>query len=106
MGRCYYRCSRCRTRNIFRRPVKTYIRPKRCRNCGHDKFYVDKERRDRKPCGCLGSYWWGPHRWGSAYCEHNPDHEYHRALRDGAHPGELAWEGLGLKLHTGDTVPF
>lgn len=100
-----YRCSRCRTRNTFRRAADSYLRPKSCRDCGYQKFYSDKERVYRPVCKCSGSYHF-PHRVGAKYCEKHPDHEYDRAIRAGAHPGELAFEGIGLKLHTGDTIPF
>lgn len=105
MGLHYYRCSRCRTRNKFKRAVSTYLVPKKCRDCGYKKFYPDKDRAARESCRCDGAYHWGAHRWGAQYCEHNPDHQYHRAVRDGATTEELAWAGLGLKS-TGTDVPF
>lgn len=101
-----YRCSRCRTRNTFRHSVEWYTIKRACRDCGHKHFYVDRERIRRKACRCPGAYFWGSHRLGAAFCQHNPDVEYNRAVRDGAHPGELAWLGLGLKPHTGETIPF
>lgn len=101
-----YRCSKCRTRNTFKHSVGWYTVPRKCRDCGYTKFYVDKERVYRSVCGCTGAYFWGKHRIGAAYCQQNPMWEYNRAVRDGAHPGEIAWEGLGLKLVTGDVIPF
>lgn len=101
-----YRCSRCRTRNTFKHAVGWYLIKRKCRDCGYQKFYVDKERVHRVACRCPGAYFWGPHRWGSQYCEHNPMGEYHRAVRAGAHAGEIAWEGLGLQRVTGDKIPF
>lgn len=105
MGLHYYRCSRCRTRNKFKRAVSTYLVAKKCRDCGHSKFYPDKERANRVSCRCDGAYIWGVHRWGAKYCEKTPNHEYHRAVRDGASAEDLAWHGIGLKLG-GDEPPF
>ena len=76
-----YRCSRCRTRNTFRKALGSYVKPKACRHCGHTRFYVDKERINRKACHCGGYHY--PHRPGSPCCEHNPDADYHHALRQG-----------------------
>lgn len=101
----YYRCSRCRTRNRFKRALACYLIPRKCRDCGYKKFYPDKERAARESCRCDGAYHWGAHRWGAQYCEHNPDHQYHRAIRDGASAEDLAWAGIGLKS-TGAEPPF
>jgi hypothetical protein len=103
---CVYRCSKCRTRNTFRHAVSWYKVKRKCRGCGHKHFYLDKERTYRASCRCAGAYFWGPHRIGSQYCESNPMHEVHRAKRDGADDGEIAWLGLGLKPHAGDDIPF
>lgn len=101
-----YRCSKCRTRNTFRHAVEWYTVKRKCRDCGHKHFYVDKERVYRVPCRCAGAYFWGAHRLGSLHCIHHPDHEHARAVRQGTHPGELAWDGVGLKPCTSDKPPF
>lgn len=103
---CVYRCSRCRTRNTFLRPVSTYKREKKCRDCGYKKFYPDKERIYRVHCRCEGAYHWGPHRKGSKLCVEHPEYRANRALRDGTDEDEVAWMGLRLVLHNGDSIPF
>ena len=68
-----YRCNRCRTRNSFVKKLEHYLRPRRCRCCGHDRFYVDRERMRRRyehPCKCDGCHY--PHRPGSSVCFDNP----------------------------------
>lgn len=77
-----YRCSCCRARNTFRRPVFAYVRPKRCKSCRYTRFYVDRERVTRKACHCTGYHY--AHRPGSRCCEHHPAYEYWRAKREGA----------------------
>lgn len=62
---------------------RTYKRPKRCKHCGHDRFYTDRERIRRVACRCSGAYHWPAHRRGSLMCEGHPLHEAHRARRDG-----------------------
>lgn len=107
MGKCTYRCSRCRTRNLFNKSVHAYKRPRHCRDCGYTTFYVDKERVNREPCRCAGAYFWGPHRKGCRYCIHHPEWQADRAMRDGADLEELVWDRLlGLKPHTTEEVPF
>lgn len=77
-----YRCSRCRTRNTFVRPLKDYIRTKKCRSCGYDRFYWDKEHNGRRElCTCDNYHY--THRKGSRMCEHNPWHELNDRLRQG-----------------------
>lgn len=73
-----YRCSRCRTRNTWPRALGTYVRGRRCRHCGHDRFYPDRERVTRKPCNCSGYH--HAHRPGSRRCDHNHLHPYYRTL--------------------------
>ena len=101
-----YRGNRCRTRNTFLRALATYVRPKRCRHCQHDRFYVDRERVARKACHCSGYHY--AHRPGSRCCEHNPAHAYWRAHREGADSETLL--ALSLlspgKTRRGDHVPF
>lgn len=82
----YYRCSRCRTRNRFRRRLETYVRAKRCRDCGHQGFYLDRERTYRVHCDCNGYH--HPHRPGSRCCEKNPLADLHRAKRAGVNFAE------------------
>lgn len=125
------RCSRCRTRNTFKKCPVNYLPPrglkqtvkevnailrrtggKRCRDCGHTSFYLDVERTNRKPCHCRGAYHWGPHRPGSPYCEHNPNGWLNRARR--AEPAandedlvfSLSLAGLGGKTFPADVIPF
>lgn len=100
-----YRCSRCRTRNTFLRALSTYVRAKRCRDCGHDHFYVDKERTQRKPCRCSGYH--HPHRPGSPLCEHNPTFDVRRAQAQGLDHDDMAWHGIGARvLAAHEAVPF
>ena len=95
-----YRCSRCRTRNSFHHPVDWYKIKRKCRDCGYQKFYKDKERRARQPCRCSGAYHWGAHRLGSPMCEHNPNYQANRALRDGTPLEDVAWGQLaGVSKH-------
>lgn len=101
-----YRCNRCRTRNTFKHSVGWYKIQRKCRDCAHTKFYLDKERTYRKSCTCPGAYFWGTHRLGSQFCEKNSNHIYHRAIRDGADAADLAWEGVGLKTAEGSDCPF
>ncbi len=61
-----YRCSACRTRNTWAKALSQYKRGRTCRHCGHRRFYVDKERLNRKGCNC-GAYWF-PHRPNSGMC--------------------------------------
>lgn len=73
-----YRCSSCRTRNTWPRALASYVRWRRCRHCGHDRFYVDRERVNRLPCHCDGYH--HAHRPGSRRCESNTMHPYWRSL--------------------------
>jgi hypothetical protein len=87
VSRHIYRCNRCRTRNAFHRRVSDYIIKRKCRDCGHQRFYVDKERVARKPCYCGGYH--HAHRPGSRCCEHHPLHIAYRAQRAGADHDEV-----------------
>lgn len=69
-----YRCSRCRTRNSFIKPLGVYLRPRKCRSCGYTTFYVDKERIHRPVCYCTGTHY--PHRPGSSACLEHPDNPF------------------------------
>jgi DNA-directed RNA polymerase subunit RPC12/RpoP len=87
-----YRCTRCRVRNTFKRQVDDYIRPKKCRACGHDRFYWDKEMNaHREICGCTGGYHF-THRKGSRLCVHNKWYELHDRLRQGQTEAEALLE--------------
>lgn len=69
-----YRCMKCRGRNVFRQKVEWYIRAKKCRHCGHGRFYLDRARQYRKDyCSCEGYHY--RHREGSTYCIHNPNYQ-------------------------------
>lgn len=77
-----YKCNRCRTRNIFKKKLEDYVRPKKCKACGYDRFYFDKDRARRvKPCNCSGYNF--PHRVGSPCCEKNQHCMTNRAKREG-----------------------
>lgn len=76
-----YRCMSCRTRNTFTKPVHEFKKGRTCRNCAHPRFYVDKERRNRKACGCMGYHF--PHRPGSGCCDSNPAARENRMKREG-----------------------
>lgn len=92
----HFRCNRCRGRNVMPRHWRDYKRPKRCKHCGHQRFYVDKERVARLSCFCQGAYHWEAHRPGSPMCERNPLHEANRARRQGA--GEAVVAALIAKV--------
>lgn len=102
-----YRCSSCRTRNTFRRPVESYIVVRWCRHCGHRHFYIDRERVARKACHCDGYH--HAHRPGSRCCLLNAWHPVHQAKRAGHDAQELELqlivEGKG-KPHLGTQIPF
>jgi DNA-directed RNA polymerase subunit RPC12/RpoP len=118
MARYYYRCSKCRTRNVFPRDLEDYRRARKCKACGHRRFYVDKERVARQACSCdgglIGRTGSIPHRPGSAGCLLNPLHPYHRARLMGAPEevlltiqAELAFEGEGGRIMgKDDPCPF
>ena len=99
-----YRCSRCRTRNSFPRSVLSYVRPRKCRDCGYQKFYVDRERVSRVSCRCEGAYHWIAHRPGSPMCEKNPEYRANRAIREGADEDDISF--MGLRLTESETCPF
>jgi DNA-directed RNA polymerase subunit RPC12/RpoP len=101
-----YRCSKCRTRNTFRRALASYVRGKRCRHCGHAGFYVDRERMNRIGCQCGGYHF--PHRPGSPCCDHHPARDYWRALREGATGDDLLDASLRAtgKVVRGNWCPF
>lgn len=70
----HYRCMKCRGRNVFLRELDTYIRRKKCRHCGHFRFYLDRRRQWRTDyCRCNGYHY--THRIGSPYCEHNENYQ-------------------------------
>lgn len=65
---------RCRGRNVFLRHLDTYIRIKKCRHCGHTRFYLDRRRQWRSDCCTCDGYHW-KHRVGSTYCQLNPNYQ-------------------------------
>lgn len=110
---------KCRGRNAFAMPVDHYIRTRKCRHCGHTKFYVAVDRIKRPVCKCDGGLLVKngsiPHRPGAKCCLLNPAHPWYRAQREGASQEdlmeiaiELAWEGEGGRAATADdvTAPF
>ena len=101
-----YRCCRCRVRNTFRRALEDYIRPKRCRGCGHGKFYWDRERNARREiCGCDGYHY--THRKGSRLCVHNPRYELHERVRQGEDHDDVLLElTLAGKISGEGECPF
>ena len=82
-----YRCNRCRKPNAFHHPIEWYARPKKCKCCGHDRFYVDKQKMNPVTCKCQGYHF--PHSPRSKLCEQNPLREYHLAKQHGADESEL-----------------
>jgi hypothetical protein len=109
---CHYRCSKCRTRNVWPKALGEYKRGRKCRHCGYEKFYVDKERVSRKPCRCEGgliSMKNGaiPHRPGSPCCVQNKKFEFNRAIREGLDADDIAWHEIGAVKHQpGAECPF
>lgn len=89
-----YRCSSCRTRNLFPRRIETYVRLKKCRACGHTRFYLDRGRLYRNDyCACEGYH--HKHRIRSTFCIHNPQYEANvRIRRLGEHPHDVALDQL------------
>lgn len=96
-----YRCGRCRARRSLPRRLERYVRPPRCRSCGHQGLYLDRYRltserarggsyrggqdpaRRERVCACDG--YWFPHRRGSLRCQHYQgarDLEWEPFLRD------------------------
>lgn len=125
MSRFVYRCNKCRTRNTFKRAVSNWtpirgaarmlrkevdrllrqIGGKRCRNCGHTSFYVDKERINRESCNCSGYHW--AHRPGSQCCEKNPKVDMFRAYRQGLDDDDIAFYALNPTTPLpGNACPF
>lgn len=103
-----YRCMLCRGRNVFIRPLDDYLRKKKCRHCGHDRFYLDRRRQWRTDyCSCDGYHY--THRIGSTYCMHNPNYEVN--IRVGRYGEDLQEVLLEIALRekppeTEDECPF
>ncbi len=77
-----YRCNSCRTRNTFHKAIGAYVRKiPSCRHCGHTRFYVDKERINRKVCKCGGYHY--HHRPRSGCCHQNPNGLRNAMIRAG-----------------------
>lgn len=109
-NRHYYRCCKCRSRNVFRHALEWYLRPKKCKNCSRTRFYVDKERQNRSDyCSCEGYHW--KHRLGSPFCEHNKAYELNvRVGRYGEAEEdvklEIAFRNEGHEIDEGLECPF
>jgi hypothetical protein len=67
---------------MFRKKLEEYISFKKCKTCGHRRFYLDKERNDRaagridrskETCYCSGHK--HPHRPGVKFCFHHSNCE-------------------------------
>lgn len=106
-----YRCNKCKARNTFKRPVEKYVIKRKCKNCLHTGFYLDRARINRVPCRChgglLGRTGSIPHRKGSAGCIHNPFGEAYRLKRDaGMDDEDLAFLGIGGVKATPGHIPF
>lgn len=111
MSRYTYRCNACRARNTFNKRLAEYVRDKKCKACGHTRFYVDRERMSRIACTCSGYHF--PHRPDSRCCERNVLHGYHRARRSGITGNELldifaeeAWDNPPTKPWKGRDTPI
>lgn len=76
-----YKCNRCKTRNTWTKALQEYAKGRTCRHCGNSTFHVDRERMNRKACGCMGYHF--PHRKGSGCCDHNPAARENRMKREG-----------------------
>lgn len=68
----HYRCRKCRTRHTLKKRLEDYVRIKKCKSCGSEKFSPDRHRdkkENKNPCVCHG--YWFPHRKGSKWCIYN-----------------------------------
>lgn len=78
-----YRCNKCRGRNVFLKLLEDYVRPRRCRHCGHGCFYLDRRRQYRTDyCSCTEGYH-HMHRLGSPLCIHHPQFELNSRVARG-----------------------
>lgn len=97
----YYKCCVCRTRNIFNHKVEWYKIKRKCKACGHQRFYVDKERQNRSDyCDCGSTHY--RHRYKSNLCSHHPEFEkYERIRRYGEEAVEvvidIAWRSAPME---------
>lgn len=84
----YYRCMKCRSRNVFNRPVEAYKIQRKCKACGWWRFYLDKERTNRMDyCRCEG--WHHTHRFKSTFCIHHPARQLIERIRAGEAEAEV-----------------
>ncbi len=106
MARIADRCNRGRTRNTFWKKLEWYVKPRKCKVCGHTRFYWDKERNKRRAgCGC-GGYWF-PHRPGSRFCYLNPKHIINELIyRQRVNADELLDAKLEMDGEPVETCPF
>lgn len=90
------------------RQLETYVRTKRCKHCGHDRFYLDKSRQYRTDyCSCEGYHY--RHRAKSTFCVENPQYEFNvRVGRFGEDPADVQMEIAfdRPKSPKGNDVPF
>lgn len=87
-----YRCSKCFARHSLARKLDRYIRPPKCKRCGHATLYLDKSRLHRNDyCTCEGLHY--THRIKSRFCIHHPDYQFDvRTKRYGEDPVEVRLE--------------
>lgn len=87
-----YRCAKCFARHSLSRRLEDYVRPKKCKACGHTTLYFDKDRWHRQDyCSCAGLHY--THRIKSRFCIHHPDYEFDvRTKRYGEDPVDVRIE--------------
>lgn len=71
----YYKCSRCRGRNVFKQKVGFNKKIERCRHCQYGNFYVDKRMQYRDDYCIDTACVHYKHRFRSSVCIHHPDAE-------------------------------
>lgn len=87
-----YRCNKCKTRHNLAKRLDAYVRPPKCKSCGHAKFHIDHGRLHRDDyCQCEGLHF--KHRIKSRFCIHHPDYEFDvRTQRYGEDPADVRIE--------------
>lgn len=76
--RTWVRCRKCEARRVLNRHPDNYLRPPKCRSCGHTAYRVVTNY-PRPLCGCSGYHF--IHRKGSLLCEHHPEGFANRVRR-------------------------
>ncbi len=71
----YYKCSKCRGRNVFKLPVGFNKKSEKCRHCDYGNFYVDKRMQYRDDYCTDTRCVHYKHRFRSSVCSHHPDAE-------------------------------